>query len=217
GTLEVVASEGAKPVDLISNVDFEYGQGLSGWVASGHEPVILASLGTGNSPRSFNSLVAIPLWAEGKLIGVLNLGHTEPGFFKREDHSAYFELGRDLSLIVEQLHLRTEIAAKTSQLEKLLKELQETQATLVEKERLAAIGEVVIKINHEINNPLAVIISYVDLLMMECPPEKHDMRASLEKLKDAAFRISSVTTALTKLESSETEEYIEGVKMLKMR
>ena len=41
------------------------------------------------------------------------------------------------------------------------------------------------------------------------------MLESLNKMKTAAYRISEITKALEQLDTSESEEYMEGVKMLK--
>jgi len=215
GNLQVACNQGKRTVDLVSGISFAHGKGLSGWVAAGQEPVILSSVGSGDGGRDFRSLVAIPLWSEGKLTGVLNLGHRQAGFFKHEDRERYEQLGIQLSLIVDQLRLRFELQEKNRLHEKLLKDLQAAQDSLVEKERLAAIGEVVVKLNHEINNSLSIIISYTDMLMMQCHPKDPEMLETLEKMKSAAYRISEVTNALQSLESSEPEEYIAGVKMLK--
>jgi C4-dicarboxylate-specific signal transduction histidine kinase len=147
---------------------------------------------------------------------VLNLGHSQPGFYRQKNKPEFQKLAAQLSMIVEQLRLRDEIKAKNSQLEGLLAELRTAQQALVEKERLAAIGEVVVKIKHEINNPLSVIIGFVDLLSMQCPETLPEFAQNLAKIKAAAKRIESITKALENIESSQAEEYQAGVRMLKI-
>ena len=49
-------------------------------------------------------------------------------------------------------------------IEAAYQELQETQAQLVEAERMASLGQLVGGIAHEINNPIAVIRSHAELL-----------------------------------------------------
>lgn len=216
GVLKEAETRGPKIVDLASGVvAFEHGAGLSGWVASRQAPVILSTVSEGDKARNFRSMVAVPLWLGDKLCGVLNLGHKQVGFYRQESQAEFEELGIHLSIIVERLRLRSELHEKNLQLENLLKELRETQSELVEKERMAAIGEVVVKLKHEINNPLSIIISFTDLLAMQCKTNNPKMLGSLEKMKTAAYRISKITKALEQLETSESEEYMEGVKMLK--
>ena len=214
--LEVAQSRGPVVVDLVAQVGFEHGHGLSGWTGSLREPVVLPTLGGENSDRKFCSMVSIPLWLNERLIGVLNLGHQRPGFFSVGDRDEYSQLGVQLTMIVEQLRLRSQLRDKNIQLEKLLGELKEAQDKLVEKERLAAIGELVVKVNHEINNPLAAIISFTDLLIMNSENKDEQTRSNLDNIRTAAYRISKLTEALKKIESSSTNDYLEGVKMLNL-
>ncbi len=214
--LMISQSHGQGIVDLISEVTFEQGEGLSGWVASQHAPLIFSTIHKESRDRPFHSLVSMPLWSEDRLLGVLNLGHSQPGFYRQKNKPEFQKLAAQLSMIVEQLRLRDEIKAKNSQLEGLLAELRTAQQALVEKERLAAIGEVVVKIKHEINNSLSVIIGFVDLLSMQCPETLPEFAQNLTKIKAAAKRIESITKALENIESSQAEEYQAGVRMLKI-
>ena len=120
------------------------------------------------------------------------------------------------TLIVEQLHLRSMLHEQNLRLEGLVTELREAQDSLVEKERLAAIGELVVKVNHGINNPLAAIISMTDLMLLNDKGESKETKGTVEKIREAAYRIHAVTEALMKIESSAAEEYVEGVRMLKI-
>lgn len=216
GVLEVAQSRGPVIVDLIAQVGFEHGHGLSGWIGARHEPLVLPSLGGENVERGFCSMVSMPLWIDERLIGVLNLGHSKPNFFNLDNSGEYAEIGLQLTMIVEQLRLRSQLREKNLQLEKLLIELKEAQDNLVEKERLAAIGELVVKVNHEINNPLAAIISFTDLLLMSGAGINAQARGNLDNIRQAAYRIHEVTEALKKIETSGTDDYMEGVKMLKL-
>ncbi|MCK4579018.1 MAG: GAF domain-containing protein [Candidatus Marinimicrobia bacterium] len=214
--LEEAFTRGPAKVDLVSEVAFSQGGGLSGWVAGQKFPFIFPELSDEGGKRDFKSLVSIPLWIESKLLGVLNLGHKEAGHFKPDDQHGFEQLALELAIILEQLALRTEVQEKNQQLEALLKELQEAQQVQIEKERLAAIGEVVVKINHEINNPLAIIISVADLMDIKASEEHPEFCESLAKVKAAAYRIRDLARALENLESSQVEEYVGGVSMLKI-
>ena len=214
--LEVAESRGPQVVNLASDVAFAKGDGLSGWVASQKEPVILSTISADKGARGFRSLVSVPLRSGDKLEGVLNLGHREPGFYQPDSREDLQQLGVQLSLIVEQLRLRSELHDKNQLLESALDELRTTQQALVEKERLAATGQLVVRLKHEINNPLAIILSYVDLLTVKCGQDSPEMKEMLVKMKEAALRITAMTKKLEELESTEHEEYMEGVKMLKI-
>jgi len=69
------------------------------------------------------------------------------------------------------INLQNEVTVRTRELseqkelaESTLRNLQETQAQLVEAERMASLGQLVGGIAHEINNPIAVIRSHAELL-----------------------------------------------------
>ncbi len=216
GVLEVAESRGSQLVDLVPVVAFAKGEGLSGWVASQREPVVLPTLGDEMNKRGFRSLISIPLWSDDRLEGVLNIGHGESGFFRMEDKPDLKRIGIHLSLIVEQLRLRSELFNQNLILKKILADLSATQKALVEKERLAAIGQLVVRFNHEINNPLSIITSFISLLHDKYKNDFPEALEMLAKMKSAAERIEEVTGKLRELQICEDEEYLEGVKMLKI-
>ncbi|MEP7027322.1 MAG: sensor domain-containing diguanylate cyclase [Candidatus Eisenbacteria bacterium] len=87
-TLVPAATSGAH-VDLIPEVQFDLGQGLSSWVARSRRPVLLAELRgdedsetPGARPGSF---LSVPLIVARDLVGVLNVGHARPGAFTEAD------------------------------------------------------------------------------------------------------------------------------------
>ena len=214
--LEVVESRGKQRVDLASEVAFSKGGGLSGWVASQREPVILSTMGADGGARDFRSFVSVPLWSGDNLEGVLNMGHGDPGFYQQDSRNDLEKLGVQLSVIVEQLRLRAELHEKNDLLEAAMEDLRAAQSAVIEKERLAVMGQLVVALNHEINNPLAVILSFIDLLAAKFEEELPEIHATLVKMRTAALRIDEVTKRLERLESTEAEEYVEGVKMLKL-
>jgi len=76
-------------VDLIPDVQFDLGQGLSSWIARSRRPVLLAELrgdeeseSPGQRPGSF---LSVPLVVAQDLVGVLNVGHVRPGAFTQAD------------------------------------------------------------------------------------------------------------------------------------
>jgi len=158
--LEVVHQKGDEVVDLVGEIPFDRGRGISGWVSKQKKPVILPSLTRARpgKERRFSSFVSMPLWVGEKLVGVLNMGHKEPGVYKRIEIDDYKILSSQISIVLEKILLKRQLQQQNKLLKKTLNELKEAQQKLIEKERLAAIGEIVVTVNHEITNPLPSII-----------------------------------------------------------
>ncbi len=60
--------------------------------------------------------------------------------------------------------INVELREKNEQLEKLLKELQETQSQLIQSEKMAALGNLVAGVVHEINSPAGAMKSSLDVM-----------------------------------------------------
>jgi two-component system NtrC family sensor kinase len=73
-----------------------------------------------------------------------------------------------------QLHdLSEELTATNNELVSTLDRLRETQAQLVQSEKLSAIGQLVAGVAHELNNPLTSIIGYAQLVHEELEAYAH--------------------------------------------
>jgi transcriptional regulator with GAF, ATPase, and Fis domain len=217
--LEMVMQRGEFVVDLASNVTFSKGKGISSFIARQKRPVILPSLmySAAGKNMKINSFLSIPLWIGERLIGLLNLAHEQPDIYT-DSYSADYELiGQQVSLVLEKMHLRTQLEEQNRILQSTLDELKKTQAQLVDRERFAAIGEVVVTINHEINNPLATIVTNAEMLAMVIEmnnPEK--VKTISERIVRGARQISEVTRQLRNLSEAKKKEYLPNVSMIEL-
>jgi DNA-binding response OmpR family regulator len=96
----------------------------------------------------------------------------------------------------------------------LRKALAEAEQDLVRAERLAAVGEMTVTLNHEINNPLMAAFADVELLLndVEVPPEQ--LRQALEDVRQALRRIRDIVQRIGKLRDTRSKDYLRGVRML---
>ena len=79
------------------------------------------------------------------------------------------------------IHRGVERSRRALASEEAEEKLAFVKAQLVQSDRLAAVGELVAGVTHELNNPLSIIRGLVDLLLLkEMPPEK--VREYLEKM-----------------------------------
>ena len=95
-----------------------------------------------------------------------------------------------------------------------LREIKRFQSKLLEAERLAAITETAIGINHEINNPLCAILGNTQLLLME--KDKLDPRIikKLKSIETEINRIHEVAERLARISRPVLKEYVGGKLML---
>lgn len=79
---------------------------------------------------------------------------------------------------------------------------------LVKAEKLATVGQMVVTINHEINNPLTIISSNAQTLRILNKDLDEKAKAKLIRIEDQVKRIAEVTERLRKLDEIATNEYI---------
>jgi PAS domain S-box-containing protein len=78
-------------------------------------------------------------------------------------------------------------------------------AQQVKAERLAAISATMVSVNHEVNNPLAVILGYVQMLLSRLDNKEeaevllHRLRADLARIEGETLRIRDITARLAAL------------------
>ncbi|HON10676.1 MAG TPA: histidine kinase dimerization/phospho-acceptor domain-containing protein [Chitinispirillaceae bacterium] len=86
-------------------------------------------------------------------------------------------------------------------------DLKNTQEELIKSKRLAAIGEIVASVNHEINNPLMIIsgnAQFLEMLMENSPAE---IKERIHTIIEETERISRVTRKLREIKNPVVEDY----------
>lgn len=126
----------------------------------------------------FESLIIMPLKIRGKLLGFIDLFNVGKFSISREELEYISLIGEEVSISIYNTILlkETEEARKQSELEmgiailakleaeiaknssdKALRELKESQNKLVRSEKMAALGQLVDGVAHEMNTPLGAI------------------------------------------------------------
>ena len=85
-----------------------------------------------------------------------------------------------------------ELKRKNEKLASTIRILRETRAQLITAEKLAALGELTAGVAHEINNPTAVIIGNLDLLVAELGDRAEPVRHEIDLIVEQVFRIKDI-------------------------
>jgi DNA-binding response OmpR family regulator len=92
--------------------------------------------------------------------------------------------------------------------------LEEQQDELIRAQRLAAVTEAAVSINHEINNPLCSIMGNADLLLRKHPGADADIIRKVRSIERESARIREITKKLANLANVVTTRYAGGVDMI---
>ncbi|MBI3783706.1 MAG: GAF domain-containing protein [Deltaproteobacteria bacterium] len=114
------------------------------------------------------SILCVPIVAHGHVIGVVQVLNRRAGPFTDDDQSLLEALAGMGGVAIENArlyeNLEQQVQARTADLTQTLAQLRATQAQLVQSEKMAALGDLVAGVAHEINTPLGAVTSNVDLI-----------------------------------------------------
>ena len=152
------------------------------------------------------SFYIIPLIMDNEVIGTIDFSNNkyENSNIKGLTKSDREEIENFVKLISPSIYQ----SLQKTQIEKAYTELQETQAQLLEAERMASLGQLVGSIAHEINNPIGVIRSQSEQLARNIQATLKEIPQFLESLntneKELFYEMVKTSTRAT--ESLTTKE-----------
>ncbi len=110
--------------------------------------------------------LSCPFSINGQDLGIIKAVRNNGGdSFNLTDIRNISILASHIAQAVHNAKLYEKLEIKIAELEKARKELEQTQGQLVQAEKMAAVGQLAAGIAHEINNPLAGIMGFAELLL----------------------------------------------------
>ncbi|MCD8489907.1 MAG: GAF domain-containing protein [Desertifilum sp.] len=166
--------EVCRPPFTPSLEEFETSGPITEWVIRHSQPVAISDvsqdrrIGTHNpeyQSAQIKSSLVVPVKANGQLHAILYLNQCAYNrFWSKNDRELAIAVADQLAISIQQAHLygqiqhqATQSAAQAEHLSTTLKQLQLTQAQLIQSEKMSSLGQLVAGIAHEINNPVSFI------------------------------------------------------------
>jgi len=134
--------------------------------------------------EGLHSAFVVILWSKDRVIGGLVVGSRTPREFSPADINLLIAVGSQISNAID----RSVLYEETRQ---AYDNLQRTQEQLLHSEKMAAVGQLISGVAHELNNPLTAILGYSQLLLSsgQMPPQGMEYSDKLYKQAQRTHRI----------------------------
>ena len=166
----------------------EPGDGLLGQTLLDGETKIVDDLQRSEDPyvdtiieEGLKATAYIPLFKKGESIGVICVSSINPFKFSDEQIEFLTAIGNQVGIAVDNANLYENIKGA-------YQELKEAQEQIIQTEKLASLGKLAATIAHEINNPIAVVLTYIRLMIKLMDKN----RFSPERLEDISRYLATM-------------------------
>jgi DNA-binding NtrC family response regulator len=109
--------------------------------------------------------------------------------------------------------LLPDVLARVVRMREIERALAEAQQSLIRAERRAAIGEIVVALSHEINNPLMALSAQLELLHLDARTLPPPAQAALALARSQVVRITELLKRLAELDREQATTYVGGTRM----
>jgi len=134
--------------------------------------------------EGLHSAFVVILWSKDRVLGGLVVGSRAPREFSPADINLLIAVGSQISNAID----RSVLYEETRQ---AYENLRRTQEQLLHSEKMAAVGQLISGVAHELNNPLTAILGYSQLLLSsgQMPPLGMEYSDKLYKQAQRTHRI----------------------------
>ena len=91
---------------------------------------------------------------------------------------------------------RSEMGILAGSFNTMVETMRDTHEQLLQKEKLASLGQLAAGVAHEINNPLGSVLLYADILCRDTPADDNQRREDLQMIIKEATRCKTIVTDL---------------------
>jgi PAS domain S-box-containing protein len=157
-----------------------------------YEPDIVASsspFAQRLSNAGMRSLALAPLQSESRVFGILVTARLAPRSFSSDDCEFLRQLSAHVALAAQQAELH-------GALRQAYDDLRQTQQTVMQQERLRALGQMASGIAHDINNAISPVALYTESLLEREPNLSERGRGYLETIARAIDDVAATVARM---------------------
>jgi two-component system NtrC family sensor kinase len=153
----------------ITGRTIQRGEGIVGHVVESGEPQLINNVERAphfssevdeEAGLTSRAILCVPLKVHDRVVGAIKVINKLDGVFTEQDQELLQAMAASVAVAVENANLYSELGD-------FAKELERSQAQLVQAEKMAAIGRLAASVAHEINNPLQAIHNSLHLSLHE--------------------------------------------------
>jgi hypothetical protein len=128
---------------------------------------------------------------------------------------------RNLSQDTEEKRLSYQMMCrKVEEVNNAFRELKEKQQQLIESERWISFSQISVTLNHEINNPLSLVLGMAQFLQMKIrrgiAVSEKDFHKALSSIAEQGRRIMEIIKSLRRISVPVVEKYLPEIDMIKL-
>lgn len=206
----------------MQELSFEVGKGIPGETYQYNDIQLYTDL-RHDSPRSSDRVellmsmglykaFCLPIHSYEKIIGIVEFFYKTESGFQDKTLEVVLTAAHQLGGLIERRESENDLQKNFQQTKIMNEKLMETQEQLVQSEKMASIGQLSAGVAHEINNPIAFVISNVSTLK-EYIDITNDVYQDYQKLIEAveSSNLEEAAKQIAKIKEFEEEEDFEFV------
>jgi len=193
--------------------EFDLEGPITRWVIQNRRRVVITDvtqddrIGPDNAEyqrAQIKSSLVVPVQTRDSLYAILYLNQcSQVRYWSKNDQKLALAVADQLAISIQQAHLYAQTrqqaaasAAQAAHLEQTLKELQLTQAHLIQNEKMSSLGRVVAGVAHEINNPVNFIYGNIPYIEAYVRDLVDLLKAYQERLSPLDPELRCITEAM---------------------
>jgi len=196
-------------VELLDFLSMDHGDGLSGWTADTGKPVVISDRTAHQDfdpAVDYASFMSVPLLVKKNVVAVINFGSKTPGAYTGKQADLASQVAGQMSLVFETIELRRQRDNLEGRLKELSSRLDKAKAESQAWVEPDALREFIGKINHDINNSLAILVGNVQCMQMEKKDIDQKSLSRLKRMERALLKINEANHKILQLIPSRNQK-----------